>query len=225
MLFNFQGSLHQTISTRLNRICQLKPKLRTSRATTQLLTGVASLPDSLHTSINTTSRVNNSRLLHDETILFQTSNVAARVGQRNFINFVGVQPNFALSAFEDGGREALLEFKRHCHINDSGTRNGGEFVSLTYARVNNDNCRPNVVTRHQVDEWMRARSRIATRTMRNSVLDNQYKAALPSPRQRSRPGFRPCKTHLRDETTRTDGSHRDAASVTEASAAAHPCMT
>jgi hypothetical protein len=55
--------------------------------------------------------VNNSRLLHDKTILLQTGNVAAGVGQRNFIDFVGVQPDLALSALEDGGSETLLKLK------------------------------------------------------------------------------------------------------------------
>jgi hypothetical protein len=40
-------------------------------------------------------------LLHDETILLQTGDVAAGVGEGNFIDLVRVQPDFALSAFED----------------------------------------------------------------------------------------------------------------------------
>ncbi len=55
------------------------------------------------------SGVNDGGLLHDQTILLQPGNVAAGVGQGNFIDFVGVQPNFALATFEDRGGEALLE--------------------------------------------------------------------------------------------------------------------
>ena len=58
--------------------------------------------------------MNNSRLLHDETILLQAGNVTAGVGQRNFVNFIGIQPDLALSAFEYGSGEALLKLKRHC---------------------------------------------------------------------------------------------------------------
>jgi hypothetical protein len=56
-------------------------------------------------------RVHHGWFLHDKTILLQSGNIATGVGKRNFINFIGVQPNFTLAAFEDGGREALLELK------------------------------------------------------------------------------------------------------------------
>ena len=56
-------------------------------------------------------RVDDRGLLHDKTILLQLSNIATGVGKRNFINFIGIQPNFTFAAFEDGGRKALLELK------------------------------------------------------------------------------------------------------------------
>jgi len=59
------------------------------------------------------SGVDNGGLLHNKTILLQSGNVAAGIGQRNFIDFIGVQPDLALSAFEDGRSEALLELKGH----------------------------------------------------------------------------------------------------------------
>ncbi len=59
------------------------------------------------------SRVDDGGFLHDKTILLQPSNVTAGVGERNFVNFVGIQPDFTLAAFEDRGRETLLKFKRH----------------------------------------------------------------------------------------------------------------
>ena len=51
-------------------------------------------------------------LLDNKTITVKTGNVAARVGQGNLINFIGVQPNLALAAFQHGSGEALLELKR-----------------------------------------------------------------------------------------------------------------
>ena len=55
--------------------------------------------------------VHNGRLLDDETIPLQTGDVAAGVGQGNFVGLVGIQPNLALSAFQDGCREAFLKTK------------------------------------------------------------------------------------------------------------------
>jgi len=87
---------------------------------------VTSLSLCLKSGGHSASRVNNSRLLHDKTILLQTGNVAAGVGQRNFIDFVGVQPDLALSALEDGGGETLLKLKRHCLIDNGEGRESGE---------------------------------------------------------------------------------------------------
>ena len=60
---------------------------------------------------DTSPRVDNGGLLHNQTITVQTVDVAARVGQGNFVNLIGVQPYLALSAFQDGGRQALLQFE------------------------------------------------------------------------------------------------------------------
>jgi hypothetical protein len=65
------------------------------------LTSMTSLPHSLQSSIHTISGVHHGGLLHNETILLQTSHVTTRVGKRNFIDLIGVQPNLALAAFED----------------------------------------------------------------------------------------------------------------------------
>ena len=73
-----------------------------------LLTSVTSLALGLIALPHSVSRVNNGGLLHNKPILLQTSNIAAGVGQRNFINFVRIQPDLALSAFEDRCGEALL---------------------------------------------------------------------------------------------------------------------
>ena len=58
--------------------------------------------------------VDDGRLLDDQTVLGQFDDVAAAVGQRDLIDLVGVEPDLALAALEDVGREALLELERHC---------------------------------------------------------------------------------------------------------------
>ena len=64
---------------------------------------------------NAGTGVDHRRLFDNETVPLQTRNVAAGVGQGNFVGLVGIQPNFALSALEDGGGEALLELKIDCN--------------------------------------------------------------------------------------------------------------
>lgn len=54
--------------------------------------------------------------LHDEAIVVQLLNVAAGIGQRNFVDFVGIQPYFAFAAFENVRGEALLQFERDCTV-------------------------------------------------------------------------------------------------------------
>lgn len=80
----------------------------------ELLTGVATLALGLIAFPHSVPRVDDGGLLHDETIFLQPGDVATGVGQGNFIDFVWVQPDFALAALEDGSGEALLELKRHC---------------------------------------------------------------------------------------------------------------
>jgi hypothetical protein len=55
--------------------------------------------------------VHHRGLLHDETIFVELVNVSTTIRQRNFVDFIGVQPNLALSAFENVRREALLQFE------------------------------------------------------------------------------------------------------------------
>jgi hypothetical protein len=74
---------------------------------------VTSLALGFVTKLHTSTTVDHRRLLHDETISLQFEHVAARVGQGNFVDLVGVHPDFALSALEDIGREALLELERN----------------------------------------------------------------------------------------------------------------
>ena len=93
----------------------------------KLLTGVSSLSLGLVSQADASTGVHDGWLLDDETIPLQASNVAARVGQGNFVGLVGIQPNFALSALEDGGGEALLELKIDCN---KMTNNKKYMVSL-----------------------------------------------------------------------------------------------
>ena len=57
-------------------------------------------------------------LLNNESISMESSNVATRIGKGNFVNLVGVQPDFALAAFQNVGREAFLEFQGDCQVVD-----------------------------------------------------------------------------------------------------------
>jgi len=57
--------------------------------------------------------VNNSWLLDDQTITVQLGNITARVRQRNLVDFIGVQPDLALTALEDGSGQTLLQTKRN----------------------------------------------------------------------------------------------------------------
>ena len=56
----------------------------------------------------TRTRVHGDLLADDETIGHELTDCLAGVGVGNFIHFVGVEPDLALAAANDGGREALL---------------------------------------------------------------------------------------------------------------------
>lgn len=77
------------------------------------LTGMPSLSLGLVAEGNAGTGVDHGGLLDDETILGKTGDVAAAVGQRDLVDLVGVEPDLALTALEDVGREALLELERH----------------------------------------------------------------------------------------------------------------
>ena len=55
--------------------------------------------------------MNHGGLLNNQTITVETRNVAARVGQSNLVNFIRVQPDLALSAFQYISGEALLKLE------------------------------------------------------------------------------------------------------------------
>ena len=78
------------------------------------LTSVTSLPLGFISQSNSSTGVDYGRLFDNETITVKTGNVTARVGQGNLVNFIGVQPNLALSAFQNGGSQTFLQFQRNC---------------------------------------------------------------------------------------------------------------
>lgn len=47
-------------------------------------------------------------LADDETIGHELADCLAGVGVGDFVHFIGVEPDLALAAADDGGREALL---------------------------------------------------------------------------------------------------------------------
>ncbi len=86
--------------------------------------GVATLPLGLVHAVHTSTRVDVHRLADDVAILDQLTDVLAGVSHRDLIHLIGIQPDFALAAFENRGGEALLKAKRHhpCDMSTHGTR-------------------------------------------------------------------------------------------------------
>ena len=73
--------------------------------------------------------VDDGGLLHDEAVLLEAGDVAPGVGEGDLVDLVGVQPDLALAALEDGRREALLELEGHwCGLERGGWEEevGGE---------------------------------------------------------------------------------------------------
>lgn len=54
------------------------------------------------------SRVHSNGLANDEAIADELSDGLARVGVGDLVNLIGVEPDLALTASNDGCREALL---------------------------------------------------------------------------------------------------------------------
>ncbi|TQE04609.1 hypothetical protein C1H46_009802 [Malus baccata] len=74
---------------------------------------VTSLSLSLLHNMCTRARVDVGWLPDDETILDQLSYVLARVGHGDLADFIGVEPDLAVTALEDTGGEPLLELERN----------------------------------------------------------------------------------------------------------------
>ena len=60
--------------------------------------------------------MHNCRLLDNKSVAVQLGNVAARVGQRDLIDLVRVEPDLALSDLEHIGRQPFLQLERHCGV-------------------------------------------------------------------------------------------------------------
>jgi hypothetical protein len=58
--------------------------------------------------------VHNARFFDDQSIVVQFLNVTTTVRERNFVDFVRVEPNLALAALEHVSRQPLLQFERNC---------------------------------------------------------------------------------------------------------------
>lgn len=72
--------------------------------------------------------MHNGGLFDNEAITVQTGNIPTRVGQGNFINFIGIQPNLAFAALEHGRRQAFLKLQRHC-VNESEENECEKYVN------------------------------------------------------------------------------------------------
>lgn len=79
------------------------------------LTSVTTLSLGFISQSNSGTRVYDGGFLDDKTITVKTCNVSAGVGKSNLVDFVGVQPNLALAALQNGSGEALLKLQRDCH--------------------------------------------------------------------------------------------------------------
>ena len=64
---------------------------------------MSSLPLGLQPGVGTGTTVDNSWLFDNKTVTVEAGNVTATVGQRDLVDFIGVQPDLAFSAFEHGG--------------------------------------------------------------------------------------------------------------------------
>jgi len=75
-------------------------------------TGVTSLSSSQSILPRSGARMNGLRLLDDQTVLDQTTDVLSRVGVGNFVDFIRVHPDFVAPALEHGRGEPLLKSHR-----------------------------------------------------------------------------------------------------------------
>ena len=91
--------------------------------------GVATLPLGLVHAVHTSTRVDVHRLADDVAILDQLTDVLAGVSHGDLIDLIGIQPDFALAAFENRGGEALLKAKRH-HPCDKDTHGKHKSIPL-----------------------------------------------------------------------------------------------
>ena len=58
--------------------------------------------------------MDNRGLFDDQTIAMKTVDVAAGVHQGNLVDFIGIQPDLALSAFQYGRSKAFLKTEIDC---------------------------------------------------------------------------------------------------------------
>ena len=74
-----------------------------------MLTCVSSLALSLVAKRNTRSRMHDCRLLDNQTVTVQLGNIPAGVGKGNLVDFIGVEPNLALTTLEHRCGQTLLQ--------------------------------------------------------------------------------------------------------------------
>ena len=78
------------------------------------LTSVTTLAFGFISKSDSCSGVHDYGFLDDESILLETSNVATTVGKSNFVDLIGVEPDFVLSALQYGSGQALLKSEIYC---------------------------------------------------------------------------------------------------------------
>jgi len=99
-------------------------------------TGVTALSSCQSVLPRSGARVNSLRLLDDQAVLDQATDILSRVGVGNFIDFIWVHPDFVPPALEDGGRKPLLQSHRR-HPRSSSGFNDEEKENRKYLTISN----------------------------------------------------------------------------------------
>jgi len=85
--------------------------------------GVTALTTSQSVLARASARMNGLGLLDDQTVLDQSTDVLSRIGVGNFIDLVGIHPDFVAPALEYGRGEPLLQSHRRHLDSSSGFNN------------------------------------------------------------------------------------------------------
>jgi len=92
--------------------------------------GMTALATSQSVLARASARVNGLGLLDDQAVLDQSTDVLSRIGVGNFIDLVGIHPDFVAPALEYGRGEPLLQSHRRHLDSSSGFNNDKKIYVL-----------------------------------------------------------------------------------------------
>jgi len=92
--------------------------------------GVTALTTSQSVLARASARMNGLGLLDDQTVLDQSTDVLSRIGVGNFIDLIGIHPDFVAPALEYGRGEPLLQSHRRHLDSSSGFNNDKKIYVL-----------------------------------------------------------------------------------------------